>query len=186
MFTEHELLTPSDVQKRSILFINTKYGLESLKYLQALSQCVNERLWGCHSPFLWFSQYYSSFYSIRNLKDKEAGWHPLHTSTVVFFFFCSTIHDSSCRLQKTVSSVLLSQMFLNGTYLPWHFHCQNSFTHTHQQKSGVPKVSCNTQDLQFQEKTESLNNFLSRSLPLKEEHWKLFRTFMFNLCFESL
>lgn len=30
-------------KKDSILFINTKYGLESLKYLQPLFQQVNER-----------------------------------------------------------------------------------------------------------------------------------------------
>lgn len=139
----------------------------------------------------------SDFHSTTRLSTQSETWRTRKladiaciqsqiTSTVVFFFFCSTIHDDSFRLQKTVSSVLLSQMFLNGTYLPWHFHCQNSFTYTHQQKSGVPKVSCNTQGLQFQEKTKSLNNSLSMSLPLKEEHWKLFRTFSFKLRFENI
>lgn len=39
----------------------------------ALVQQVNEHKWRCHSLSLWFSQYYSFFYSVRNLKDRESG-----------------------------------------------------------------------------------------------------------------
>jgi len=72
MLMEHRLLTPSDVQN-SISSINTTHGLESLRYLQPLFQQVNEHQWACYPVSLWFSQYYSFFCSIRNLRDEEAG-----------------------------------------------------------------------------------------------------------------
>ena len=101
------------------------------------------------------------------------------TSTVIFFFSAAPFMTFPVGSRKLFLWYLSHiQMFLNSTYLPWCFHYQ-TLTHTHQQESGVPKVSCNTQGLQFQEKTKSLNNLLLVSLPLNEEHWKLFRAFCF-------
>lgn len=48
---------PLMLKKGSTLLINTTYGLESLKYLQAFFQQANKQQRGCHLPFFWIPQY---------------------------------------------------------------------------------------------------------------------------------
>lgn len=104
------------------------------------------------------SHYPSDFHSTTHFCIQLETWRArkLVSATVVFFF--STIHKFSCRLQETVSLVLVSHT--NG--FEWHVSflmlSLSEYLNTHA-SLGVPKVSCNTHGLQFQEKTKSLTCF---------------------------